>query len=625
MELKLTPSGQDLLKRALAGETVIDFTALQLGNGADGGEDASALSNPLLTAELSGIDKGDIFVTLTATFANSEVTAGFRCTETGVLAKDPDNDGGTLLYAYGYTKDAEADYIPAGSARVLETQMDVLVYIGDAENVTASISESLVYASRADLEAHIKDTNNPHEVTAAQVGLGNVKNVSTNDQTPTYTAASTLTALVSGEKLSVAFGKIAKAVLSLIDHLTNTSNPHKVTAAQAGAAEKSHKHSTADITSGIMGLARGGTGVTSYSALREKLGLGSGTGVLAVKYGGTSVATEAELWRNKRSTRYVVGTSQSGWTAKDCDYLCDGTDDQEEINAALTAVKDGGGTVLLLDGAYSCSGSITFVKAGTELRGTAGAKITFTADDLHILCKALNDCAIRGLYVIGRDEASSTSCGVYANSCERLAIQDCTFAQIGVKINNSTHCIVQGNVIGLNRVNGHSVELECCSNCTITGNNIYGGYYNIYLYKTSKTVISSNVCTEPADSAIETFGDTNLIISSNIICSASAHTALYLNKTRNSIVTGNYMMLSAGDMDVIRINSGCNFAFTSNIFISAENTTPIRLNLNVKDGIIQANFIIGAGGITTGIHDNYGSTNIIIADNLVTEYTDDDA
>ena len=69
---------------------------------------------------------------------------------------------------------------------------------------------------------HLSDTNNPHKTTAAQVGLGNVPNVSTNDQTPSYTVASANTSLSSGEKLSVAMGKIAKAVNSLISHLSDT-------------------------------------------------------------------------------------------------------------------------------------------------------------------------------------------------------------------------------------------------------------------------------------------------------------------------------------------------------------------------------------------------------------------
>lgn len=65
--------------------------------------------------------------------------------------------------------------------------------------------------------------DNPHEVTKEQIGLGNVSNVSTNDQTPTYTVATNNENLVSGEKLNTAFGKIAKAVSSLISHLTDTT------------------------------------------------------------------------------------------------------------------------------------------------------------------------------------------------------------------------------------------------------------------------------------------------------------------------------------------------------------------------------------------------------------------
>lgn len=82
---------------------------------------------------------------------------------------------------------------------------------------------------------HTSNKSNPHGVTASQVGLGNVPNVSTNNQTPTYTASSTLTSLASGEKLSIAFGKIAKAITDFISHLANKSNPHEVTASQVGA------------------------------------------------------------------------------------------------------------------------------------------------------------------------------------------------------------------------------------------------------------------------------------------------------------------------------------------------------------------------------------------------------
>lgn len=161
---------------------------------------------------------------------------------------------------------------------------------------------------------HASSKSNPHGVTKSQVGLGNVPNVATNDQTPTYTQASTLATLVSGEKLSVSMGKIMKAITDLIGHLANESNPHGVTAAQAGAvpttrtvngkalnlnislsasdvgaaasshthtasdvgaAPTAHQHAAADISSGTLGVARGGTGTATFASGAALIGNGT--------------------------------------------------------------------------------------------------------------------------------------------------------------------------------------------------------------------------------------------------------------------------------------------------------------------------------------------------------------
>ncbi len=92
------------------------------------------------------------------------------------------------------------------------------------------------------IRMHVSDTDNPHRVDKSQVGLGNVPNVATNDQTPTYTMAPSLTDLSSGEKLSSAFGKLMKAVSSLISHISSRDNPHQVTATQVGASPSGHNH-----------------------------------------------------------------------------------------------------------------------------------------------------------------------------------------------------------------------------------------------------------------------------------------------------------------------------------------------------------------------------------------------
>ena len=88
--------------------------------------------------------------------------------------------------------------------------------------------------AQSSLNTHTSNKSNPHSVTKAQVGLGNVPNVATNDQTPTYSAASTLATLTSGEKLSVSMGKIMKAITDFISHKSSTSNPHSVTKSQVG-------------------------------------------------------------------------------------------------------------------------------------------------------------------------------------------------------------------------------------------------------------------------------------------------------------------------------------------------------------------------------------------------------
>lgn len=63
--------------------------------------------------------------------------------------------------------------------------------------------------------------------------------------------------------------------------------------------------------------------------------------------------------------RVVVGTTERGWTAEDCDYLCDGIADDVEINAAIAEVVAGkGGEILLLNGSYFLEAPIAFANTG---------------------------------------------------------------------------------------------------------------------------------------------------------------------------------------------------------------------------------------------------------------------
>ena len=98
--------------------------------------------------------------------------------------------------------------------------------------------------AQTNLDNHTGSTSNPHSVTKSQVGLGNVPNVATNDQTPTYSAASTLATLTSGEKLSVSMGKIMKAISDLILHIANTVSHITATERNNWNSAKTHADST---------------------------------------------------------------------------------------------------------------------------------------------------------------------------------------------------------------------------------------------------------------------------------------------------------------------------------------------------------------------------------------------
>ncbi len=165
-----------------------------------------------------------------------------------------------LQNLYGHAGNADV-HLSAGEKAVLETQAGAQEKATKAKQEAIAASSLEISAAKAaaaadttakanaardaaykyadkveeSLSAHKDDNNNPHKVTAAQVGLGNVPNKATNDLQPTYTSASVLTPLSSGERLAVSFGKIAKAITHFIEHISNASNPHSVTPAQIGA------------------------------------------------------------------------------------------------------------------------------------------------------------------------------------------------------------------------------------------------------------------------------------------------------------------------------------------------------------------------------------------------------
>ena len=233
--LALTVNGIKALLAAQAGTTL---TLSKIGMGS-GSATNSAILTDLVTPELmmpiseKTVNEDSNYVTISARMTNENITEGFYWRETGLFFED--SEGKDVLFAYASVSNDQYDYIPAYSDQRYIKHVRIANVITDSANVTIKETEGLIYVDTLTFEKHLENTNNPHKVTASQVGLGNVSNVTTNDQTPTYTVPEETSELVSGEKLSVAFGKIAKAIRDFISHLSNKSNPHEVTANQTGA------------------------------------------------------------------------------------------------------------------------------------------------------------------------------------------------------------------------------------------------------------------------------------------------------------------------------------------------------------------------------------------------------
>ncbi|MGN0149018.1 MAG: hypothetical protein ACI4C7_02045, partial [Clostridia bacterium] len=74
----------------------------------------------------------------------------------------------------------------------------------------------------------------------------------------------------------------------------------------------------------------------------------------------------------RRSATIVVGASDSKYYSDynySANYKCTGTADQGQINSAIAALPSSGGKIVLLDGTYNISGSITVNKPNVTIEG----------------------------------------------------------------------------------------------------------------------------------------------------------------------------------------------------------------------------------------------------------------
>lgn len=260
----ITNAGIELLKNALSGGT-ITVTAIKSGAGK---VDVSALKSQTAVSSIKqsgtvqGVTKTNETIKIGVLFSNAGLSAGYSMTQLGIYAKG--STGSEVLFAISQSTTGKE--VPAESAMPSWSLVhNFYIKLNNDVTMTATVDpEGYVTfeTMQTALNKHTGNKSNPHSVTKSQVGLGNVPNVVTNDQTPTYSDTTTLVTLSSGEKISIAFAKIKLAITTLINHLANKSNPHGVTKSQVGLGNVENKSSATirgELTKGNVTTALGYT------------------------------------------------------------------------------------------------------------------------------------------------------------------------------------------------------------------------------------------------------------------------------------------------------------------------------------------------------------------------------
>ena len=260
----ITKAGIELLKNALSGGT-ITVTAIKSGAGK---VDVSALKSQTAVSSIKqsgtvqGVTKTNETIKIGVLFSNAGLSAGYSMTQLGIYAKG--STGSEVLFAISQSTTGKE--VPAESAMPSWSLVhNFYIKLNNDVKMTATVDpEGYVTfeTMQTALNTHTGNKSNPHSVTKSQVGLGNVPNVATNDQTPTYSDTTTLVTLSSGEKISIAFAKIKLAITTLINHLANKSNPHGVTKSQVGLGNVENKSSATirgELTKGNVTTALGYT------------------------------------------------------------------------------------------------------------------------------------------------------------------------------------------------------------------------------------------------------------------------------------------------------------------------------------------------------------------------------
>lgn len=272
---------------------------------------------------------------------------------------------------------------------------------------------------------------------------------------------------------------------------------------------------------------------------------GAAGGVSTLGSDGKVPSSQLPQIGGKRTVRVSIGSNQYGWTASDCDFLCDGTADEVEINTAIQTLRSTGGEVVLLDGVYQLSSQILMNKEGITLTGNgANTKIirAFNDDeyspDQGLILINKSYCTVRNLHIDCMNGTYTANSAINLAEGDNCIIADNTIVNCtgdGIYAVGDYHTI-ENNVI-LNCFQG--LYLSDCTKAAVTNNRIEEAQSaGVYLYNVEDIVFNNNVVENCADSGIK-FQNCNESTFVGNVCNYNAQCGMYITRGDNNVICGN--------------------------------------------------------------------------------------
>ncbi|MDP3015138.1 MAG: NosD domain-containing protein, partial [bacterium] len=340
-------------------------------------------------------------------------------------------------------------------------------------------------------------------------------------------------------------------------------------------------------------------------------------------------------WQGDRTIAGKIVAASNSLNKEKADYVCDGTDDQVEIQAAIDALGANGGAVYLLEGTFNISASINLDNVAPDDSGKAiiGAgtgtvlKVTTGASNVNVVnASSVNNILISQLMIDGNNKTGSNNQGIEFNSVtyskiDKVWVKEAVgkkTAGCGIYLYASSNNTISGTDVQGNRTVG--IKLSSSNNNTIAANTVQGNGAGIELSSSNNNTITTNTVADTSlRSSLEISSSNNNTINNNIFTpNAVGGGSIEFSNSSYNIYTGNILQgsglnginIRGSHYNIITANTVSGSAGFGIAFYNSNNSNTISGNIIYENGVSM-------GGVGTGIYIDGNSDNNLISSNRI--------